>query len=89
MEIIWDENKNKLLKKTRGISFEEVEKILLAGQELDFIENPAHEGQAYYVVNLNDYIHIVPALINEAGQIVLKTIFPSRKYKKIYGGNLK
>ena len=85
MEIVWDEAKNELLKKIRSVSFEEVEKIFLLGQEIDFIENPARQGQAYYVVNLNNYIHIVPAFINKAGQIVLKTIFPSRKYKKIYG----
>ena len=87
MEIIWDEEKNKLLKKTRGVCFEDVEKVLFAQQEIDFIENPTHEGQAYYVVELNNYIHLVPALINEQGQIVLKTIFPSRKYNKICGGS--
>ena len=87
MEIVWDKEKNKLLKKTRGVCFEDVEKILFAQQEIDFIENLTHKGQAYYVVELNNYIHLVPALINESGQIVLKTIFPSRKYNKIYGGS--
>jgi uncharacterized DUF497 family protein len=86
MEIIWDDKKNDILKRERNVGFEDVVEILLNKQEIDLIENPARDGQAYYIVKLNDYIHVVPALINEKNQIVLKTIFPSRKFHKIYGG---
>jgi uncharacterized DUF497 family protein len=87
MEIIWDEGKNDLLKGERKISFEEVAEIILNKQEIDLIENPVRDGQAYYIVKLNNYIHVVPAIINKNNQIVLKTVFPSRKFHKIYGGN--
>jgi uncharacterized DUF497 family protein len=84
MEIIWDDKKNDMLKRERKVSFESVVEIILNKQEIDLIENPARDGQAYYIVSLNNYIHVVPALINEKNQIVLKTIFPSRKFHKIY-----
>jgi uncharacterized DUF497 family protein len=86
VEIIWDEEKNDILKRQRKISFEEVVEILLNKQEIALIENPVRDGQAYYIITLNDYTHVVPAVINENNQIVLKTIFPSRKFHKIYGG---
>jgi uncharacterized DUF497 family protein len=86
MEIIWDEDKNDILKRQRKIGFEEVVEIILNKQEIDLIENPVRDGQAYYIVRLNNYTHVVPAVINENDQIVLKTIFPSRKFHKIYGG---
>ncbi|GHU65850.1 hypothetical protein FACS189447_05560 [Spirochaetia bacterium] len=86
MDIIWDEDKNNLLKKERKICFEEAAEIIMGKQEIDFIENPVRDGQAYYIIKLNNYIHVVPAIINEQNQIVLKTIFPSRKFQKKYGG---
>jgi len=38
-------------------------------------------------VCLNDCIHIVPFVIDNEENIVLKTVFPSRKFNKIYRGN--
>jgi uncharacterized DUF497 family protein len=85
-DIIWDENKNELLKSERNICFEEAAEIIINKQEIDLIENPVRQGQAYYIIKLNGYIHVVPAVINKKNQIVLKTIFPSRKFQKKYGG---
>jgi uncharacterized DUF497 family protein len=87
VEIIWDEEKNSILKRERNLCFEEAAEIIINKQELDLIENPVRNGQAYYIVKLNDYIHVVPAIINANNQIVLKTIFPSRKFHKLYGGD--
>jgi len=86
MNIVWDEAKNNLLKKTRGVSFELAAHVIRNRDEITILENPAHKGQIYYIMRLNNYVHVVPALINDADQIVLKTIFPSRKYHKLYGG---
>ena len=86
MEIVWDSAKNEILKRERNVSFEEVLDILLNDKELDLIENPTRDGQTCYIVCLNDYVHVVPAVINERNQIILKTIFPSRKYNAIYKG---
>ena len=89
MHIIWDKHKNERLQQERGVSFEDVAAIVLNNKEIDFIENPVRLGQAYYIVTLNNYIHVVPAIINDKGQIVLKTIFPSRKFNNIYGDGRK
>ena len=35
---------------------------------------------------INNYIWIVPFLINSEDNLVLKTAFPSRKFMKKYGG---
>jgi hypothetical protein len=86
VDIVWDEAKNSLLKRTRKVSFELAARVIRNHEEIDILENPARKGQIYYIMRLNDYTHIVPALINDEEQIVLKTIFPSRKYHKLYGG---
>jgi uncharacterized DUF497 family protein len=85
VDIVWDETKNEFLKRTRGVCFEDVAKIIRDNNEIDMIVNHTKVDQDYYVVKLNEYIHLVPCLIKNE-QIVLKTIFPSRKYNKIYGG---
>ncbi len=85
--IIWDIEKNKKLKNERGISFEQVEKIILDKEYIDILENPTRETQDIFLININDYIHIVPFVIDDEENIVLKTVFPSRKFNKIYRGN--
>ena len=85
--IIWDIEKNKKLISERGISFELVEKIILDNKYIDILENPTRETQDIFIINLNDYIHIVPFVIDDKDNIVLKTVFPSRKFNKIYKGN--
>lgn len=84
--IIWDIEKNKKLISERGISFEQVEKIILDNKYIDILENPTRETQDIFIINLNDYIHIVPFVIDDKDNIVLKTVFPSRKFNKIYKG---
>jgi uncharacterized DUF497 family protein len=85
--IIWDIEKNKKLISERGISFEQVEEIILDNKYIDILENPTRETQDIFIINLNDYIHIVPFVIDDKDNIVLKTVFPSRKFNKIYKGN--
>ena len=84
--IIWDEEKNKELIKERNISFEEVVDIILEKKYLGILENPSRDNQYIFIISLHDYTHVVPFVIDESENIFLKTIFPSRKYHKIYGG---
>ena len=86
VDIKWDEEKNKLLKKTRGVSFDDV---ILALQDDRFIAIEEHPNKNRYphqkilILNLNNYIHIVPFVESE-NEIFLKTIYPDRKYHKKY-----
>jgi len=51
---------------------------------MDIIENPVREGQMYFVMEIQDYTWIVPFIIDEDDNIVLKTAYQSRKYHKKY-----
>jgi uncharacterized DUF497 family protein len=84
--IIWDEGKNNQLQKQRNISFEEATQIILNGDYLDILENPARKEQYIFIIMLNDYIHVVPFVVDNDNNMVLKTIYPSRKFHHIYGG---
>ena len=78
--------KNAYLKKIRGISFEEVEIAINEGGILDIIEvqnTQAHPNQRMYVVNINDYVYLVPFVEDETS-IFLKTIIPSIQMNKKY-----
>jgi hypothetical protein len=37
-------------------------------------------------VPYNDYTYVVPFVVDSDKNIVLKTIYPSRKFHKMYGG---
>ena len=86
MNIIWDQIKNDWLMINRGISFEEISDKILNGDYLDVLINPTRDNQQIFILNIDNYTWIVPFLIDDNNQIVLKTAFPSRKYYKMYGG---
>ena len=75
------------LKTERGISFEEISDQIIQKNYIDIIENPTRSDQMYFVILIDDYTWVVPFLLNENNQIILKTAFKSRKYHKLYGGD--
>ncbi len=81
--------KNLKLIEERDISFEEVIAAIEDNQILDIIEHPNHKkygDQKIYVIFANEYVFLVPFVVDAEGNIFLKTIIPSRKAKKIYLG---
>jgi hypothetical protein len=53
---------------------------------LDIIETPnqqKHPHQKMYVVNINDYVYLAP-FVRDGDVAFLKTVFPSRKFTKLY-----
>jgi uncharacterized DUF497 family protein len=85
MDIVWDETKNKTLKDTRGVCFEDVAQLILEKKYLAVLENPVRAGQMVFVVSYKGYTHVVPFVVDKEDNIVLKTVFPSRKFHKLYG----
>ena len=84
--IIWDEEKNRKLQAERGISFDQIAEIILRKEYLDILENKSRLGQQIFVIKLKNYIYAVPFIIDVHKNIILKTVFPSRKlYKKYIG----
>ncbi len=86
MTVVWDEEKSKKLKAERGVSLEEVARTILEKKYLDILELPKRPGQRLFVLSIQGYIHVVPFVMDKDGNIVLKTVFPSRKFQKRYGG---
>jgi uncharacterized DUF497 family protein len=82
----WDNEKNELLKKNRGVCFEQVVLIMEKRKVFDTIEHPNQEkypGQKIAVVMIDTYVYLVPYVENKE-EIFLKTIIPSRKATNKY-----
>ena len=82
----WDDGKNELLRKTRGISFEDVVFHIGNGDVLDIMEHPnkdRYPNQHIIVINVDGYAYLVPC-VHRPDAIFLKTIIPSRKATKEY-----
>ena len=85
----WNSEKNELLKKERGISFEDVVLNIQLGFEVDIFEHPNQDrypGQRISVVLIEGYAYLVP-YVEDEDEIFLKTIIPSRKATKLYIGD--
>ena len=82
----WNSEKNELLKKERGISFEIMAFQIEAGNILDVIDHPNQDkypGQRIFVIEFEEYAYFVPFVEND-DEVFLKTIIPSRKATKDY-----
>jgi len=85
--IRWDVEKDQWLRKTRGISFQEIADCILSGDYIDILENPSRAGQEVFVLRMKNYIWAVPFMVEEDRSIFLKTAYPSRKLFRRYGGS--
>lgn len=67
------------------MSFEEAAFLIEKGMTLDVLQNPSgkYKDQKIALIELDNYVYVVP-FIEEKDKILLKTIFPSRKYTKEY-----
>ena len=83
--IAWDESKNEKLEVERGVRFEDIVAEIIADHVLDILEHRARKNQKILVVDLEGRIYAVPFLLDEDGNMILKTIYPSRKLQRRYG----
>ena len=84
----WNHEKNADLIKERGISFEEIVFHIENGDVLDLLEHPnrdRHPNQRVFIVNVEGYAYLVP-FVEDAHEVFLKTIIPSRKATRDYPG---
>lgn len=78
--IEWNEEKNNLLRETRGISFEMfIDDI----KNRNYIvrRNENYPNQKKFIIVKNNYPYCIP-YVEDGEKIFLKTIFPNRKLKK-------
>ena len=83
----WSTAKNRELLDQRGISFERVVSAVEQGGLLDVLQHPNQDrypGQSIYVVDIEEYIYLVPFVKEKDGTRFLKTIIPSRKATRDY-----
>ena len=87
----WNDEKNEVLKKTRGVSFEQVELAIALGDLIDRVKHPnplRYPNQKVFLVNIDNYIYSVP-YVEDNEKVLLKTIIPNRKATKKYLGGKK
>jgi len=88
MQILWDNEKNRKLIVERGLSLETFASLILEKKYLAILKNPSRTEQKIFIIPFQKYTYVVPFIVDNSQNIVLKTVFPSRKYHKIYGGKL-
>ena len=87
--INFNEEKNQLLKATRGICFDDVLLAIKKNRVLADVDHPNSKRlkQKVYIIQIDNYAHVVPYVINKhKKEIFLKTIYPSRVFTKEYLG---
>ncbi|MBZ5496812.1 MAG: toxin [Acidobacteriia bacterium] len=87
--IVWDEAKNEKLAAARDVRFEDVIVEIVSGRVLDILEHRVRKNQKILVVNLGERVHAVPFLWDSDGNMILKTIYPTRKLQRRYGKKAK
>ena len=64
--------------------FEDIVVEITSNSILDILEHRVRKKQKIFVVDLNGRIYAVPFLSDADGNIILKTIYPSRKLPRRY-----
>ena len=85
----WNADKNRQLRRERGISFEEIVFHIEAGDLLDRLEHhnkSRYPNQQIFIVAVDRYVYLVP-FVESATEVFLKTIIPSRKATRRYLGD--
>lgn len=77
-ELKWNALKNERLKRTRGVSFED----LLNSRLIAILEHPERDNQKLMLFEYRAYVWVIP-FVEETDYYFLKTLFPSRKYTKL------
>ncbi len=84
----WNSEKNEVLARTRGITFEEIVQKIQSGVKVVETEHSnklKYPNQKIMVIDVDGYAYLVPYVIEDSGYF-LKTIIPSRKATKKYLG---
>lgn len=85
--ITFNEEKNQLLKTTRGVCFDHVIVAIKEGRLLADIHHPnlKRSNQKIYVIVVEEYLYAVPYVKNKSRkEIFLKNVYPSRALNKKY-----
>ncbi|HLB34139.1 MAG TPA: hypothetical protein VJK54_07895 [Chthoniobacterales bacterium] len=79
--------KNRWLKSNREISFEETVALINSDRLLSIVSHhnqKKYPHQQMYLIDIDDYVYVVPFIRKDKNNVILKTIFKSRKLTKQY-----
>ena len=85
----WSVEKNEILARERGITFEEVVQRIADGAKIVETDHPNKEkypNQKILIVDVVGYAYLVPC-VKDGNEYFLKTVIPSRKATKKYLGD--
>ena len=86
--IEYNDEKNLVLKETRGVCFEDVIRAIEEGNLIDDLshhDKVKYPDQRILVVKIKNYVYAVPYVFDEKrGVIFLKTVYPSRVLNEKY-----
>ena len=84
----YPEEKNLIIKATRGVGFEEIIEAIESGKVLDDIDHfnkRRYPNQRILIVSIKNKVYAVPYVIDKVRKVrFLKTIYPNRNLKKKY-----
>ena len=89
MTIIWNEEKATWLLEERGIRLEEIAELIQEGHILDVLKHRSHHSQRISFIRYKGYVLGIPFVMLPDDTVVLRTAYPSRKLRKIYGATKK
>ena len=78
-EFRWSNLKSARLKRTRGVSFEEITQWRV----IDVVEHHARPEQRIVLFERKRYVWAAPC-VQGGAVLFLKTLYPSRKYTRLY-----
>ena len=84
----WNPEKNEVLARERGITFEEIVQRVESGAKIIETNHPNKKkcpNQKILIIDVDGYAYLVPCVI-DINESFLKTIIPSRKATKKYLG---
>lgn len=85
---MFDSRKDQLLRSERGVGFGDAIDAIEAGRVLLDIPHPrphTHPNQRLLVLDIDGYAYCVPYLA-DGDVLVLKTLYPNRKFKHLIEG---
>lgn len=81
----YSEEKNTLLKETRGIGFEDVTEAVEKGNLLADLKHPKRKNQRLLIVKIEEYVYAVAYVDDTKRKVAfLKTLYPSGKLTREY-----
>ena len=84
----WNVEKNEILTKESGITFEEIVQRIGSEAKVTEVDHPnknKYPNQKIMIIDVDGYAYLVPFVINKS-EYFLKTIIPIRKATKKYLG---